>query len=852
MSYASLYCCRIKRFFSLERALKVGLLPIVWDSEIFVKSIPIKAYILPNKCEILYSIGVGRGEKFMLQKCHFIGIGGIGMSGLARLLLKRKIAVSGSDIAENYVTKGLSQEGANVHIGHSSSYITPDLTVVYSTDIKECNPEYQAAQHLKCKMLHRSDLLKILMDGKKSLAVTGTHGKTTTTSLLTTVLKQGNVDPSFAVGGIIPQYGSNAGHGEGEYFVAEADESDGTFTKYKPFGAIVTNIGLDHLNHFKSESGLIREFEVFLNDVQSKNHLFWCGDDSRLKNIAKEGISYGFSEGCKLRISQFHQDGWRCFFDIDFEGKHYSHIELPLLGKHNALNASAVFGLAIRLGIPEDLIRKGLLAFQGVARRAEKKGEHQGVLILDDYAHFPTEIVATLKGLREAIGERRLIAVFQPHRYTRTRDCLGLYSDIFSEVDELFVTDIFAASEARIPGVTIEKVIAEIKAPSKYLPRSELAASLAKFVRPHDVVITLGAGDITHLGNQLLDILRKEGVKKYQIGWISGGRSSEHEVSILSSQNMIQALNRTYYDVHEFGINKQGIWSNGKINNEDESSLPISQEVMDNILKCDVFIPILHGNFGEDGTLQGFLDMLDKPYAGPDHRACAIAMDKALLKAVWLHHGIPTSPFVAFSAYQWKTERESILKTIREKLRYPIYAKGTHLGSSISVSKVVSEQNLPAAVDLVMKYDSQILVENEIIGREIEFAVLGNDHVRVFDPGEVIRSGEIYTYDEKYTDCGIPSIFKSDLTTEQLAKGKELVKRAYQLAGCQGCSRVDTFLDASGNFWMSEINPLPGCTPYSMFPKVLEVNGLPPSQLIDQLVIMALEKKRTQRKFVNV
>jgi UDP-N-acetylmuramate--alanine ligase len=788
----------------------------------------------------------------MLEKCHFIGIGGIGMSGLALILLKKNSVVSGSDISDNATTKRLTQEGAHVHIGHSSSHIAKDLTVVYSTDIKESNPEYQAALHLKCKMLHRSDLLKLLMEGKKSLAVTGTHGKTTTTSLLTTVLKYGNANPSFAVGGVIPQFGSNAEHGEGEFFVAEADESDGTFTKYKPFGAIVTNIGLDHLNHFKSEGTLIREFEVFLAGVQSKKHLFWCGDDVRLQKIAKEGVSYGFTEKCDLRISQFHQEGWSSFFDIDFEGKHYARIEVPLLGRHNALNASAVFGLALKLGISESLIRKGLLAFQGVCRRAEKKGEHQSVLLLDDYAHYPTEIAATLKGVRGAIGERRLIVVFQPHRYTRTRDCLGLYGNIFHDADELFVTDIYAGSETPIPGVTIEKVIEDIKRPSKYIPRDKLGEELAKFIRPHDVVITLGAGDITHLGNQLLEILKRDGVTKYRVGVVFGGRSSEHEVSIISSRYMIDSLNRNYYDVYEFGINKHGKWFLGEINEDDTTSLPISSKVMDRIMECDVFIPILHGNFGEDGTIQGFFEMLDKPYAGPDHRACAIAMDKALLKAVWLHHGIRTSPYVVFTAYEWNNDRDSILKSIREKLRYPLYAKGPHLGSSISVTRVEKEEELPAAVDEVLKFDSQILVENEVIGREIEFAVLGNDRVTVLPPGEVIRSGEIYTYDEKYTDSGIPSIFKAELTSEELQKGIEWVKKAYQLAGCKGCSRVDVFLDASGNYWMSEINPLPGCTPFSMFPKVCEINGFPGPELVDRLVILALEKKRTQAKFSHV
>lgn len=436
------------------------------------------------------------------------------MSGLARILIGKQKGVSGSDLTSNYVTEGLAYAGATVHIGHSANHISPQMTVVYSTDVKVNNPEYQAAKNLGCHMLHRSDLLSRLMDSLKTLAVTGTHGKTTTSSLLAWTLIHAGVDPSFAVGGILPQLQTNGGYGKGEYFVAEADESDGTFLKYHPFGAIVTNIDFDHMDHFGTEEGLIQAFRVFMSQVSSEEHLFWCGDDSYLASLNMPGSSYGFGNQCTLQCSHFTQEGWRIRFDVTFKGRTYQGIELPLIGKHNALNAAAVFGLAITLGIRESDIRSAFDTFQGVARRCEKKGDVQGILFLDDYAHHPTEIETTLHGIRQAIGNRRLVAIFQPHRYSRTKLCLGSYGGIFDCADELLITDIYAAREQPIPGVTYKNVLDEIRGAgfeaSFYVPRQDLAEVLTKDLRPNDVVVTLGAGDITSLASEALIKYRRE------------------------------------------------------------------------------------------------------------------------------------------------------------------------------------------------------------------------------------------------------------------------------------------------------------------------------------------------------
>lgn len=449
----------------------------------------------------------------MKKKCHFIGIGGIGMSGLARILLSKKVPVSGSDMASSYVTDGLKQAGAEVFIGHAAQHVEPNSTVIYSTDIKKDNPEYQEALKLKCKMLHRSDLLLELMKGHKTLAVAGTHGKTTTTALLAAVLEEAGMHPSYAVGGIVKQWQANAGHGDGEYFVAEADESDGTFLKYSPYGAIITNIDLDHMNHFGTEDVLMDAFRYFAIKVESPKHLVWCGDDSRLQKLLLPGISYGFGSECDVRAVNVIQNGWTSTFDIEYAGKIFPKVKLALIGRHNVLNALAVFGLAMALKVSDEALRKAFAAFEGVVRRCEKKGETNNILLLDDYAHHPTEIITTLAGIRSAIGKKRLVAIFQPHRYSRTKDCLGTFSGIFDSVDELIITDIFGAGETPIPGLTYATVKDEIQKNSsiscRYIPRKDLAQALATSLKPQDVAVTLGAGDITKLSGEILALWKK-------------------------------------------------------------------------------------------------------------------------------------------------------------------------------------------------------------------------------------------------------------------------------------------------------------------------------------------------------
>ncbi len=448
----------------------------------------------------------------MSENYHFVGIGGIGMSALATILLQKGMEVTGSDMAASATTEQLEQRGAKIFIGHCSSHIQRPCAVVYSTAIAQENPELEQARSHNVPFLHRSELLRELMQTYRPLLVAGTHGKTTTSCLLAHLLVCAGLDPAYAVGGTIGSLNSNGGYGKGDYFVAEADESDGSFLKYSPFGAIITNIDHDHLDYWKTLEHLIGGFKRFIHSVKSQEHLLWCGDDDILGSMNLKGLSYGFEEGNDLYIKSYLQEGWKSTFDICFEGIEYSGIQVPLIGGHNVLNAAAVFGLGIKIGIPEESIRKAFSKFQGVNRRSEFKGESRGICIFDDYGHHPTEIFATLRAIKHAVFPRRLVVAFQPHRYSRTLDCLHEFAPAFTPADELILTDIYSAGEMHISGITGEAFATTVKKsagfPVEYVPREKLSQFLANHLQKEDVLVTMGAGDITQVGPEVMELLR--------------------------------------------------------------------------------------------------------------------------------------------------------------------------------------------------------------------------------------------------------------------------------------------------------------------------------------------------------
>lgn len=442
------------------------------------------------------------------QTYHLIGIGGIGMSGLARIALQKGCKVSGSDVKNSPILEALGAEGAQIFIGHDESHVENGAIVIYSTDISPENPEMRAAKAKGLTMWHRSEFLKELMRDFFPLLVTGTHGKTTTSSLLAHVLISSGQDPAYSIGGIVQSVQSNGGFGRGKWFAAEADESDRSFLIYEPYGAIVTNIGLDHLNHWHSEENLIRGFREFCQKVRNPDLLFWCRDDRRLSSLSLKGHSYGFSSSADLKIEDPVYGGWKSTFSFSWKGKRIERVEIPMIGAHSVLNAAAVFGLCLCLGIEEGKIREALKSFSGVKRRVEKKGEARGISFYDDYGHHPTEIAATLQAVKTASEDQRVVVAFQPHRFTRTRDCFHEFAPALGKADLVVLTDVYSAGEPKIEGVSSEALLEtfqeEEKEKAVYIPKEDLLEKLLALLKPGDVVVSMGAGDITNLGPELL------------------------------------------------------------------------------------------------------------------------------------------------------------------------------------------------------------------------------------------------------------------------------------------------------------------------------------------------------------
>ena len=447
------------------------------------------------------------------EPVHFIGIGGSGMSAIARILLDRGIQVSGSDAKESIVIDSLRALGAKVEIGHNANNISLAKTVVISTAIKNSNPELKAALQSGIPVLSRAQSLSELMKGYRSIAVAGTHGKTTTTSMLAVAIQECGVDPSFAIGGTPNDSNSNSHHGTGDVFIAEADESDSSFLVYNPFGAIITNVEIDHVDHFSSKEQLHQTFLDFIKST--KEFLVICIDDDGGREIAKLAtelrlniITYGESEIAQMRISHISTSAIGSFFRVTWQGIVLGEVALNIPGKHNVLNATAALGAGIALGLNPNQLILGLSKFQGVRRRFELKGTVNGVRVFDDYAHHPTEVSATIATARDVVEQGKIIVIFQPHRYSRTLAFAEGFAESLSNADQVILLDIYGAGEESIPGASssvIAKQIRDIGTKVDFEPSIVAAIELAiAGAKPNDLIITMGAGDVTSLGKEIL------------------------------------------------------------------------------------------------------------------------------------------------------------------------------------------------------------------------------------------------------------------------------------------------------------------------------------------------------------
>jgi UDP-N-acetylmuramate--alanine ligase len=452
----------------------------------------------------------------MTNHYHLIGIGGIGMSGIAQLLLRRGFEVSGSDLKESKIIDELKKIGAKIFIGQHPDNIKDAKTVVYSSAIKKDNPEIIEAKKLGIPILKRAQALAGLMQDKTVITVTGSHGKTTTASLVSYLLLEAGLQPCVAVGGILKNIDTNSYLGTGKFFVAEADESDGSFLYYYPKYSIITNIDREHLDYYREFENELSAFREFLNKTEKEGCVFCCDDDENLKTILKDYknrvLLFGLQDTADIYPKDIKFMGLASEFDCFFKGKLMGRFQLALGGRHNISNALSVIALGLEIGIVLEIIKQALKNFKGAGRRLEIKFSDSNYLVIDDYAHHPTEIKATLEAIRNLKNDRT-IAIFQPHRYTRTKLLLEEFSMSFDLADYIIITDIYPAGESPIDGISGRCIYDKIKERSRdkkisFLPKEEIVKQVSGILKTGDLIITLGAGDIVKTSDELVGMLK--------------------------------------------------------------------------------------------------------------------------------------------------------------------------------------------------------------------------------------------------------------------------------------------------------------------------------------------------------
>ena len=459
-------------------------------------------------------------EMRRIRSIHFVGIGGAGMCGVAEVLLNQGYRITGSDLKQSGNTDRLKAMGARIFIGHDASNVDRADVVVYSSAINLRNPEIKAAVRQSKPLIARAEMLAELMRYRHAIAIAGTHGKTTTTSIVASVLAAGGMDPTFVIGGLLNSAGTNARLGESRYLVAEADESDASFMHLQPMVAVVTNIEADHLSTYEGDFDRLKNYFVdFLHNLPFYGLAVLCIDDPTVREIlpriSRPKLTYGFSPDADFRITDLEQDKGTIDFAVHRPGKKRPlKISLNMPGRHNALNATAAVVIASDEGIPDRAIKDGIKSFSGVGRRFDVQGEFRlgegQVMLIDDYGHHPTEVAATLSALRDGWPDRRLVMIYQPHRYSRTKDLYDDFVDVLSGADVLLLLEVYSAGEKKIPGADSRSLCRSIRLRGKVDPlyvqkESDVRRILADLLKPGDIVLTQGAGSVGGLAKELAD-----------------------------------------------------------------------------------------------------------------------------------------------------------------------------------------------------------------------------------------------------------------------------------------------------------------------------------------------------------
>lgn len=728
---------------------------------------------------------------------YLVGIGGAGMSALAVMLKKRGIDVSGSDATESSVTVSLREDGIPVRIGHSGDDIRAEHQVVLSDAIDlKTSPEVKAAREKGCELFRRSQLLSWILHGKKVIAVTGTHGKTTVTGMIGAGLRAANMDPTIVVGAYVPEFGGAVVEGDGDFAVVEACEAYNAFHDLDPWIVVLTNLEPDHLDFHGSFDKLKQSVEEFVNRLPDGGFLVFCDEDPGSQSVAREvlvrNLPYSSEKGLVMPIRS-------------------------LAGLHNQTNAAAALTVAEIVGADLELARKGISSFRGAERRLQIiRQEKSGVTVYDDYAHHPTEVVASLSAIRESHPNERIVVVFQPHLYSRTAEFIPEFAKALSLADVVFITDIYPAREDPIPGISSARIAELIEKPVHYVPnRHLLPIEVAKSAKRGDVVVGMGAGNISEFAPSFVAELNRQGRSNRRVAVILGGDSAEREVSILSGRAVLEALKKLGYDAFALDVSEM-LLSKAELKDLIGSNRP------------DLAFLATHGSNQEDGALQGLLELLHIPYTGSGIQASSLAMDKRLTKIIMESQGIPVAKGQVVTSADEKIEIEP-----------PLIVKPNAQGSTVGLSFVKSKDEIAKAIETALRYDTSALVEEWVHGMEITVPVLGG---KALPSVEIVPKEGHYDFANKYVPGATEEISPARLPKEVLAKAADFAERAHRALGCEGATRSDFIVRDNKDPIFLEINTLPGLTGTSLLPNSARAAGMSFEHLVQWTVEDALRR----------
>ena len=774
-----------------------------------------------------------------------VGIGGAGMSALARMLAHRGFKVRGTDSTQSPETDRLRAEGMDVHIGHTGDAISKDdaLIVTDAIDLTS-SPEVKRAKELGIPMVRRSQALGWLLKGHKVIAVTGTHGKTTTTGMIGAGMKAAGMDPLIVVGASVPDFGGPVVEGKGEWAVVEACEAYDSFHDIDPDIVVLTNLELDHVDFHGNYENLRDSVLRFVQKIPEDGYFYYCAEDKGAKEMEDLLEASGHKHEQSIYYGRISKNGASGSIEkaMDWAQTHIENKgvklgDLTLPGDHNRLNADGAFKVCVGAGADPAAAAHGIEAFGGAERRLQvlQKGD---ITVIDDYAHHPSEIEASLQAVRDryfthadprsAIPDPRLIVVYQPHLYSRTAGLIEEFAAALSHADLVVMTDIYPAREEPIPGVSSSRIAEALTVPHLYIPnRHLLPRKVAAIAKPGDVIVGMGAGNIAEFAPSLIEELQRSGGTRepraesgepLMVAVAYGGDSAEREVSLHSGREVVAALKRKGHQAELIDFTEL-LLSKGDLSKLKGPQRP----------HC-VFLAV-HGTHAEDGAIQGLLELLHVPYTGSGIQASALAMNKNLTKTILSQHKLRVPKGVLLE----NKNQECPIKA-------PAVVKPNAQGSTVGLSFVEKQEDLKAAIEKAFAYDNAVLVEEWVRGMEISVPVLGDKPLL---PVEIAPKSGRYDFASKYLPGATEEIVPARLPQKTQDRAKEIALKAHQALGCEGATRTDMIVEEpyeNAEPVVLEVNTLPGMTATSLLPNSARAAGIGFDDLVEWILEDALRR----------